>query len=111
MWHGFRPVGFVSSDLQIYKSSPTLFYRLLVVALVEGRDEAILIEVDPSAQKLLASHHLVFPGVRFPSHAAFDSEDRLWVVGGAPLEGSRSLHIGVAKRDLAAEGALHKNIP
>ena len=74
---------------------------------MEGRDEAILIKVDPTAKKLSTSHHLIFPGVRFPSHAAFDSEDRLWVVGGAPLEGSRSSHIGVAKKDLAAEGAVH----
>ena len=79
-------------------------YRLLVAALIEGHDEVTLLILDPAAKKLSISPsqpNLSFSSsseglVRFPSLATFDHLDRLWVVGGAPLDSSRSMHLAVA---------------
>ncbi|GAX84576.1 hypothetical protein CEUSTIGMA_g11997.t1 [Chlamydomonas eustigma] len=67
-----------------------------IATLVEGEDEVLIIKLNTSASFLTIAQRLKYPGVRFPSHALFDCQDRLWVVGGPPLDTSKSAHIGVA---------------
>lgn len=81
----------------------------LVVALVEGRDDVAVLRVDLAQKKLVLlapMHHASdgaeekiasLPGVRYPSHAFFDDQDRIWVIGGTPLGSSKSSHVGVAR--------------
>lgn len=69
-----------------------------MAVLVEGQDEVQVLSVDHTSRKLSLLQRLTLSGVRFPVEATFDGKDRLWVVGGAPLDTSTSIHIGVAKR-------------
>ena len=69
-----------------------------VAVVVEGKDEALILELDWSTRKLSLKQTLDLAplGIRFPCQAAFDSTGRLWVAGGPPLETSAAAHIGVA---------------
>ena len=97
---------------------------MLIAVVIEGEDEVTLLRLDPVAKKLSVSESqpkLVFPStpaqpptgnappvpprLRFPSLATFDSEDRLWVIGGPPLDTSKSMHLGVARAQ--TPGELH----
>ena len=83
----------------------------LVVALVEGRDDVAVLRVDLDQKKLVLltpsmldtieagekKETTAIAGVGFPSHAFFDYQDRIWVVGGAPINSSKSAHVRVVR--------------
>jgi hypothetical protein len=72
--------------------------RSLAAALVEGEHEVQIIRVDHSARKLTLLQKLAIDSIKFPCASSWDIQGRLWVVGGPPLDTSKSLHLGAAAR-------------
>jgi hypothetical protein len=75
---------------------PPSLNRSLAAALVEGEHEVQLIRVDHSSCKLALLQKLTLESVKFPCATSWDTQGRLWVVGGPPLDTSKSLHLGAA---------------
>ncbi|KAA6424794.1 MAG: tRNA (guanine-N(7)-)-methyltransferase subunit WDR4-like [Trebouxia sp. A1-2] len=67
-----------------------------VAAAVEGRDTVLILHCNSSSGELSQQQEVQLPGVSLPTQVQFDSEGKLWVVGG-PLSGSTNAAcIGVA---------------
>lgn len=67
---------------------------------------AQVLSLDAATHQLSLLQRLSVPSVAYPCRAQWDAQGRLWVVGGAPVDVTSSLHVAVL--DLTQTGEQNK---
>jgi WD40 repeat protein len=73
-----------------------------VAAAVEGQQELQILSLSAASGELQLQQKLAFADVANPAAVVFDSQGRLWAVGGVLARETESAHVGVAARDAGA---------